>query len=88
MCILVPYLVDPCGDCVLSVVRQISDVSVGVGGGVVERGGASVDTCHHPLHTHHLHCVRQHQSVYQGQVGTLGKSDRDGLAWILTENMD
>lgn len=68
VCVL--YLIDPGGDCILGVIRQLLDVPVTVWG---FSGGVSVDAGHHPLHTHHLHCVRHHQGIYERQMGTLSK---------------
>lgn len=62
------YLVDPSGDCILSVIRQLLDVSITVRG---FSRGVPVDAGHHPLHTHHLHGIRHHQGVYERQMGTL-----------------
>lgn len=62
------YLVEPGDDRILSVIRQLLDVSVTVRGSI---RGVSVDAGHHPLHTHHLHSIRHHQRVNEGQVGTL-----------------
>lgn len=69
------YLVDPGDDCILSVIRQLLDVSVS--------RGVPVDAGHHPLHTHHLHSVRHHQRVNEGQVGTLQRhtAASSGLPW-------
>lgn len=74
------YLVEPGDDRVLSVIRQLLDVSVTVRG---FRRGVSVDAGHHPLHTHHLHSIRHHQCVNEGQVGTLQRhtTASSGLPW-------
>lgn len=64
------YLVDPRDDCVLRVIRKVLDVS-GLSGGEPEDAG------HHPLDAHHLHGVRHHQRVYQGQVGALWRQEKN-----------
>ena len=61
------HLINPKDHCIFQVKGQLL--------GSTEVGEA-LDTGHHPLYAHHLCCERHHQSIDQGDVGTLENEQR------------